>query len=191
MDRISTVLSCLFGYMFLALSFFVTAETIMRKTANISFQGADELGGYALAVGSALAFTITLIGRGHIRIDILHDHLPRKIQAILNWISILLLAVFALLLVKVCYTVVSDTIAYGSVAPTPWATPLIYPQAIWFLALVMFAVIAVIFASRASWYLFSRNIDQLNTDFHPKGTMEELSEEIEDLEHRTEPAGGH
>ena len=189
MDRISTLLSCLFGYMFLALSFFVTAETILRKVLNISFQGADELGGYALAVGSTLAFTITLIGKGHIRIDLLHDHLPKNIQATLNWISSVLLAMFAILLVTVCYTVVTDTVEYGSVAPTPWATPLIVPQALWFGALVVFAITAVLYAARATYYFVTFRIDQLNEEFHPKGAMEELSEEMEDLGHRTETMG--
>jgi hypothetical protein len=51
MQRFSTFLSLLFGYMFLALSALVTFETILRKLFNMSIQGADELGGYALAVG--------------------------------------------------------------------------------------------------------------------------------------------
>ena len=38
MNRVVTALSIAFGYMFLGLSFFVTAETIMRKVFNISFQ---------------------------------------------------------------------------------------------------------------------------------------------------------
>ena len=62
MNRVATALSIAFGYMFVALSLFVTAETIMRKLFNVSFQGADELGGYALAVGSSLAFSIAWLG---------------------------------------------------------------------------------------------------------------------------------
>ena len=185
MKRVETFLSCLFGYMFLALSFFVTAETILRKVANFSFQGADELGGYALAVGSALAFTIALIGRSHIRIDILHQHLPRYVQAALNWISAVLLAGFGLLLVKVTYKVVVDTMEYQSTAPTPWATPLIYPQGLWFITLCVFCGVAIWYALKASKLIFSGRIDQLNEDFHPKGAMEELSEEIQDLSLRS------
>ena len=185
MKRVETFLSCLFGYMFLALSFFVTAETILRKVANFSFQGADELGGYALAVGSALAFTIALIGRSHIRIDILHQHFPRYVQAVLNWVSAVLLAGFGLLLVKVTYKVVVDTMEYQSTAPTPWATPLIFPQGIWFITLSIFCGVAILYALKASKLIFSGRFDQLNEDFHPKGAMEELSEEIQDLSLRS------
>ena len=185
MKRVETILSCIFGYMFIALSFFVTAETILRKAINFSFQGADELGGYALAVGSALAFTIALIGRAHIRIDILHQHFPRIVQAVLNWISAVLLAGFGLLLVKVTYKVVVDTMEYQSTAPTPWATPLIYPQGLWFITLSAFCGVSILYALYASRLFFSGRIDQLNEEFHPKGAMEELSEEVQDLSLRT------
>ena len=185
MKRVETFLSCIFGYMFIALSFFVTAETILRKVANFSFQGADELGGYALAVGSALAFSIALIGRSHIRIDILHQHFPRVVQAVLNWISAVLLAGFGLLLVKVTYKVVVDTMEYQSTAPTPWATPLIYPQGLWFITLSIFCGVAILYALYATRLFFSGRIDQLNEEFHPKGAMEELSEEVQDLNIRS------
>jgi TRAP-type C4-dicarboxylate transport system permease small subunit len=184
MNRFSTFLSLLFGYMFLALSALVTFETILRKLFNMSIQGADELGGYALAVGSALAFAIALIGRSHIRIDVLHRFLPARLQGILNWLSITLIAAFALLLGWVCWTVVSDTMAYRSTAATPWATPLIYPQGVWYAALLMFALTALILAIRASMLLFSGRIAQHNDEFHPKGASEELKEELEDVERR-------
>lgn len=184
MNRLVTVLSCMFGYMFLALSALVTTETVARKLFNFSFQGADELGGYALAVGSSLAFSIALIGRSHIRIDLLHQYLPVALQAILNWLSIILLAVFGLLLAWVGLKIINDTMAYQSTAPTPWTTPLIYPQSLWYAALLVFAVIAVGLAVRATQLFASGRIAELNTEFHPKGAVEELREEIEDLSRR-------
>jgi hypothetical protein len=39
----------------------------------MSLQGADELGGYALAVGSTIAFSLALMGRNHIRVDVFHE----------------------------------------------------------------------------------------------------------------------
>ena len=50
-DRIENLLATVFGGIFLALSVVVTVETLSRKLFNVSLQGADELGGYALAVG--------------------------------------------------------------------------------------------------------------------------------------------
>lgn len=181
MQRFATVTSNLFGVMLLAFAVLVTVDTIARKLLNFSFQGTDELGGYALAVGSSLAFTVALIERAHIRIDLLHGKLPARVQAVLNWLSSLLLAGFGVMLAWVCFGVITDTMAYRSTAATPWATPLIYPQAVWYAALVGFAVAGVLLALRASLLLVRGDIKQLNADFHPKGTLEELEEELEDL----------
>ncbi len=57
-DTIERWLGTLFGLIFVALSVVVTVETLVRKIFNFSLQGADELGGYALAFGATIAFTL-------------------------------------------------------------------------------------------------------------------------------------
>ena len=94
-DRIETLLATVFGGIFLGLAVVVAVETISRKLFNVSLQGADELGGYALAVGSTIAFSLALMGRNHIRVDVFHDKFSRGLQAALNWLSIVTLAAFA------------------------------------------------------------------------------------------------
>ncbi|HMC15645.1 MAG TPA: TRAP transporter small permease [Albitalea sp.] len=86
--RIETVLATVFGLIFLGLAVIVTIETAARKLFNVSLQGADELGGYALAVGSTIAFSLALLGRNHIRVDVFHEKFSARVQALLNWISI-------------------------------------------------------------------------------------------------------
>jgi TRAP-type C4-dicarboxylate transport system permease small subunit len=192
MRKLETVLATLFGIILLALSVVVTVETLARKLFNFSLQGADELGGYALAIGSTLAFTLALVGRNHIRVDVFHELFPRGMRAFLNWISIVLLAALAVLFVAVSFRVLAESLEYRSTAQTPWATPLIYPQALWYAGLVIFALFAVGYAARASSLLFTRRIDELNEEFHPKSAKEELKEELEDLEQRrgAAPGGG-
>src|SRR6476659_11049518 len=92
-EHIETTLATVFGMVFLGLAALVTVETASRKLFNISLQGADELGGYALAVGSTIAFSLALMGRNHIRVDVFHEKFPRGVQAALNWLSIASLAV--------------------------------------------------------------------------------------------------
>ena len=76
-ERIENVLATVFGMIFLGLAVVVTVETASRKLFNISLQGADELGGYALAVGSTIAFSLALMGRNHIRVDVFHEKFSR------------------------------------------------------------------------------------------------------------------
>jgi TRAP-type C4-dicarboxylate transport system permease small subunit len=183
-DRIETVLASLFGAIFLGLAAVVAVETVARKVFNISLQGADELGGYAIAVGSTIAFSVALLGRNHIRVDVFHDKFPRALQALLNWISITSLAAFAVFIAWVAFKVIADTLDYGSTAQTPWATPLIWPQSVWYAGLVIFALVSVGLALRASWLFVSGRIDVLNHDFHPKSVKEELKAELDDLQQR-------
>lgn len=189
-DRIETLLATVFGGIFLTLSVVVAIETISRKLFNVSVQGADELGGYALAVGSTIAFSLALMGRNHIRVDVFHERFPRGLQAALNWLSIVSLAAFGAFIAWVAFKVIGDTLQYGSTAQTPWATPLIWPQSVWYAGLVVFALVAIGYAVRATLLLATSRIDTLNHDFHPKSTKEELKEELEDLAQRQGGAQG-
>ena len=56
----------------------------MRKVLNRSLQGVDELGGYVLAVGTGLSFAAALLARAHIRIDVIHERLPRALRVAFN-----------------------------------------------------------------------------------------------------------
>lgn len=184
MKRFESTLANIFGAIFLVLSVVVTVETIARKVFSFSIQGADELGGYALAVGSTIAFSLALMGRNHIRVDVFHELFPRRLQAILNWLSVTMIALFAIAIALVSIKVLRETMEYGSTAQTPWATPLIYPQSIWYAGFVLFMLVAIGYAARATLLLVTGRIAELNVEFHPKSAKEELKEELEDLEHR-------
>lgn len=184
MQTFAKIASRLFGIALIALSFFVALETICRKLFNFSFEGADETGGYVLAIGSSLAFTVALVDRAHIRIDVLHARMPVWVRALADWASAVSLALFGLLVIYIGRVVLRDTLAYESTAQTPWATPLIYPQTAWYAALSLFALVAVGLALRATFLLATRRTDKLTQEFHPSGASEELEQELEDLARR-------
>lgn len=182
--RVENLLATVFGVTFLTLAVVVTIETIARKLFNFSLQGADELGGYALALGSTISFSLALLGRNHIRVDVFHEMMPVRVQAFLNWLSIVLLAALAVFIAVLAFKVIGDTLQYRSTAPTPWQTPLIWPQSVWYAGLLMFALVACALALRASRLYFGGDHAMLNHEFPPKSTKEELKEELEDLSSR-------
>ncbi len=184
MRRLEDILATVFGAIFVVLAFAVTIETLVRKVFNFSLQGVDELGGYSLAIGSTIAFALAVVGRNHLRVDVFHDHCPRGLKAFLNWLSIVLLAALATLFVIVSWRVLMESLAYRSTAQTPWATPLIYPQSLWYAGLVLFMLMAVGFALRATWLLLSRRLDELNEEFHAKSAKEELKDELDSVKQR-------
>jgi TRAP-type C4-dicarboxylate transport system permease small subunit len=183
--RLENILGILFGTIFMTLVALVTIETIARKLFNVSLQGVDELGGYALAIGSTISFSLAVLGRNHIRVDVLHQHYPDWLKALMNWLSAFSLAVFAVFLCWVAIQVLLDSVTYGSTAQTPWATPLIYPQSLWYAGLVIFGIVSSCFAVWATYLILTGKQQELILEFQPKSAKEELKEELDDLAQRS------
>lgn len=183
-ERFTQTAIVAFGSAMVVFAVLVTIETIGRKFLNLSFQGVDELGGYVLAVTSSLAFSLALVDRAHIRIDLFHRLLPRQLQRLLDLLSVSMIALLALLLVYASWFTVKETIEFHSTAPTPWATLLIWPQSLWLAALVVFALFTLGAAAHAFFLAATRNWRALERTYGPKGTEEEIREELADLERR-------
>jgi TRAP-type C4-dicarboxylate transport system permease small subunit len=190
MRSLSNVLGIVFGWLTMLLGLIVTTETITRKLFNWSMQGADELGGYILAFTACLSFCVALIGRNHMRIDLIHYNLTRRGQAILNWIAIMSIALFSFVLAWASFGVIRDTFLYNSTAPTPWATPLKYPQTVWYVGILAFTAVALVLAARATQLLVTNRMEELATEFEPKAAKEELQEELESAAARAAEQAG-
>ncbi len=189
MQRLDRILAMIFGFGLLALALAVAVETIMRKVFNKSLQGVDELGGYILAVTAALSFAIALHARTHIRIDLIHDHLPRVVRALLNVFATASIAVCALAALYMAWLALMDTIQFNATAQTPWATPLKIPQTVWVLSLLVFAIVAAVESVKVVALLLTGRVSELDRRHGPRGTKEELDEELADLKARGGPAG--
>jgi len=116
--------------------------------------------------------------------DQFHRLLPRRVQRALDLLSILSTALFAILLAYVGWRTVQETLEFRSTAPTPWATPLIWPQSLWLAGLVLFAALATVAAAHAAKLAAARHWRDLDRNYGPKGTEEEIREELADLERR-------
>lgn len=184
MKRLEVIGAWAFGAIFVLLSLAVAVEVTMRKVLNVSLQGVDELGGYALAIGAGVSFALALVARAHIRIDLVHERLPRGLRIVLNLVAMASLALTAGILPILAWFALSDSISMNSTAQTPWATPLRYPQAVWFAVLAVFAAVALGSLLRALGFMVRGRSDLIERDYGPKGTREELQEELADIESR-------
>lgn len=184
MQAYARIASLVFGITMLALSATVTFETILRKLFSLSLGGVDELSGYAIAIGAPLAFAVALIEQSHIRINLLHLRMPRRLQGGLNAAAAMSLAALSVFLLVFTLQTVRDTQTYKSIAQTPWATPLIWPQSAWLLAMALFALPAVWMGLKALGLLLRGDTDALVQGFGPGSAEEELQAELEDLERR-------
>lgn len=176
--------SLIFGVMMLLLSVAVTVETLVRKLFSVSLGGVDELSGYAIAVGAPLAFAVALIDRSHIRINLLYQGLGERSRAVLDAAAVVALAALAVFLAIFSVRTVLETQAYQSIAQTPWATPLIYPQAVWLAAMCGFVLPALALLWRLLRLLAQGRWREVTPALGPETVEDELRAELEDLKRR-------
>jgi TRAP-type C4-dicarboxylate transport system permease small subunit len=170
------------GWWLIALSVATCVEMVSRKLFNYSLQGIDEIGGYTLAVTSAIGFSYALLLKAHTRVDFLLSKLPVAVRAFLNLAAMVTLAAMALFAVYRGYIVPSESIEFQSVSTSPLQTPLWIPHALWFAGWVLFAVCATILAGHAA-LLFVRDRAELNRQYGPLTLEEEIEAEAGELLH--------
>ncbi len=138
-NRLSRYAIWFAGALMLAAAFLVSFDVLVRKLLVISVGGADELSGYAFAIGTSWALAFTLLQRANVRVDALYTHLPARVCAVLDLAAMLSLGIFVGLLTWQAWEVLDTSLAFNARATTPLQTPLWLPQSLWLAGLVLFA----------------------------------------------------
>ena len=181
LGRSIDVLVVLSGWWLVAFSLASCFEMVSRKLFQFSLQGIDEVGGYTLAVTSAIGFSYTLITRGHTRVDFMVSKLPVPVRAWLNWLAMATLAVLGGFSLFRGSNVLSESVEFQSTATTPLQTPLWLPQSLWLLGYGLFALLAVYLAAHATLLLLNGRHDELNKAYGPQTLEEEIESEAGDV----------
>lgn len=131
------------GYGFLAVAVMICVDTIIRKTLKISIVGSTEISGFvfALATGTAMAFTVLLAG--HIRVDVLQNFLPRTVAAVLNVAAAVSLVLVGGILVWNEALLLNEALEYQATS-TLLDFPLWIPHLLFLSALVLFVVASLV-----------------------------------------------
>src|SRR5215212_3605392 len=132
------------GALILLAAVLIGIDVLMRKFLNRSIGGADELAGYALAIGTAWGLGAALVDRAHIRIDSLYVLLPQKLRLLLDIAALVLLTGFFGLMTWHGFGVVSQSWTSGSRSQSALETPTVIPQFLWIAGLTAFVVIGAI-----------------------------------------------
>ena len=165
------------GWWLLALSALTCIEILGRKFFGFSLQGVDEIGSYTFAIVTAFGFSYALISAGHTRVDFLLSRFAPRTQALLNGAAVVTLAALTMLAAYRAWHVLTESLELVSTAPTPLATPLWYPQSIWFAAWALFAATALVAAAYACRLVLRRDWNQLNRRYGPQTLEEEIESE--------------
>jgi TRAP-type mannitol/chloroaromatic compound transport system permease small subunit len=134
--------------LFLA-AFTVSVDVLARKLFALSLGGADELSGYAFAIGTAWAFAFTLLRRANVRVDALYQHLPARFCALLDILALVSLGVFVAYLARYGYEVLATSWQLSARSNSALKVPLWIPQALWFGGLALFAATILLLLARS------------------------------------------
>ena len=178
-SKTSQVLVWLGGAMLLFAAVLTTLEVLLRKFANFSFGGADEISGYLFAISTAFALSYATLQRAHVRIDALYMHLPRAVQLFLDVMGFLALGFFLILACTQAYSVWKNSFDYDSVSITPLVTPLDIPQGFWLLGLLFFVFCFIALFLRVAQGLVQRDWVKVSQLISARSLEEEISEETE------------
>lgn len=156
-ERVMRLLALGAGYILVLQAIVTTVEIIARKLFNHSFQGVDELGGYALAITGAIGFGYGAVTCSHTRIDLVLSKLPLSIRTILHNLAALILMLVACGMFWYGLRSLLQSINYGAISTTPLQTPLWIPQGIWVIGLALFAIVSIITVLRILFMLSRRD----------------------------------
>lgn len=166
------------GGLLIIAAFIVGIDVVIRKLFDASIGGADELSGYALAIGSAWAFGFTLMERAHVRIDSLYGVLPARLCAVLDVVGLSIFTLFMGLVTYFGYGVFLQSVALDAHSMSPIATPLVYPQFLWVAGLTVFILTALLLLIRASIALVSGDLATVRRLVGSRTVNQEIHQEL-------------
>jgi TRAP-type C4-dicarboxylate transport system permease small subunit len=172
------------GALVLLAAVLIGIDVLMRKFLLLSIGGADELAGYALAIGTTWGLGAALLDRAHIRIDSLYVLFPQKLRLGLDLTALLLFAGFFVLTLWHGFGVVAQSWTSESRSQSALETPTVIPQLFWIAGLIAFVGVASILLVQALRLGAAGDLNGMARMISTRSAEEEVEEEIRDLKGR-------
>ena len=177
------------GALILLAAALIGIDVTLRKFFNTSIGGADELAGYALALGTAWSLGATLLDRAHIRIDSLYVLLPRWLRLMLDFAGLALFVGFFGLITWHGWAMVRQSWISGSRSQSELSTPTVIPQALWLLGMAAFVATGVALLVHALVLVSHGRAEAAAGVISTRSAEEEVQDEIRDLKARQAATG--
>ena len=172
------------GALVLLAALLIGVDVILRKFFTASIGGADELAGYALAIGTAWGLAATLLERAHIRIDTLYMLFPRLYRIILDLFGLALFIFFFAMVAWHGSGVVMQSWTSGSRSQSALQIPTVIPQLIWIIGLLLFVLVGVALFVDALVKLKTGDRTGIGRTIGIRSAEEDVEEEIAALKRR-------
>lgn len=178
------------GALVLLAAVLIGIDVVLRKLFSTSIGGADELAGYALAIGAAWSLAAALLDRAHIRIDSLYVLLPIRMRLVLDFAGLALFVAFFSLIAWHGSSMVMQSWRSASRSQSALQTPTVIPQSIWILGLVIFVVIGALLFVHALMLVRGGRLAEAASTISTRSAEEEIMDEVRDLVDRQSRATG-
>jgi len=166
------------GILLLIAAVVIGVEVLIRKLFNLSIGGADELSGFALAVGAAWSMAFALLHRAHVRIDSVYVLLPGRLRAALDLLGLALFIGFMGLIAWRGWGVFEQSWEVGARTMSRLAAPLALPQFLWVAGLVVFLAVGLLLLAAAALALWRGDPRTAHRLIGSRSVSEELEEEL-------------
>lgn len=165
----------------LAAAVLIGVDVTLRKLFDASIGGADELAGYALALGTAWSLGAALLERAHIRIDSLYVLLARPVRLALDFAGLALFIAFFGLIARHGWSVVQQSWVSGSRSQSALQTPTVLPQSIWLAGLALFFLVGLALLAHAAALVARGKAAAAEQAISTRSAAEEVQREVEEL----------
>ncbi|TQF84172.1 TRAP transporter small permease [Elioraea sp. Yellowstone] len=172
------------GALILLAAILIGLDVFLRKVLVVSIGGADELAGYALAIGVAWGLAAALLDRAHIRIDSLYLLAPIPVRVALDLVGLSLFLGFFALVFWHGIGVFEQSWTSSSRSQSALETPLIVPQALWLIGLGLFVAIAFALVLVVLARLLRGDLAGVSALIGTRSSAEEVAEEMRAAEAR-------
>lgn len=166
------------GTLVLLAAVLIGIDVVIRKFFGSSIGGADELAGYALAIGTSWGLGAALIERAHIRIDSLYVLFPNAIRVVLDVAGLVLFVGFFAMTTWHGRLVLEQSWISGSRSQSAIETPVILPQVLWFGGLLVFFAVGVVLLIEALRRIATGDGQGVVRLIGTRSAQEEVDEEI-------------
>lgn len=178
-NTLSRIAIWIAGSLTLISALYITADVLVRRFTDFSLGSSDELSAYAFAISISWALSFATLQRANIRIDALYQLLPTRVSALLDWIALVALGLFIVVMTYYAGEVAMTSWTRNSTANTILGTPLWIPQLIWLIGLLWFCLVLALMLLRASLALVTGDLATLRDVAGMRSSQEEAQEEAE------------
>ncbi len=178
---LATLMGLAAGWGFVLCAVFITAEVIARSVFRVSTGSTTEITGYMLAFGLSWGLGHALAQRSHVRIDILVNHLPRRVRIPLHLLSLAALGVLVGFVAKGALDLVDESLLFNATDISLLRIPLAIPQGLWAAGLIVFLLLIVLMLLENTLLALSGDPRAVERNLSSRGYDEEAAEALEAL----------